>query len=236
MRLVTTYLEELTAHGKSPATLAITERWLAHFEEFCRREELTRDQPATFERYRQELLWRPGANSRLYAANTVDQALRTVRSFLRWLVSRGLLEKDPTRSVELHRPQSARRAPSAEEQARALAQPDRSTPLGLRDRALLRLLFEPGISRSRLAALDTDDVCLAERLVHVRGGRRAGVHPLTDPAIADVAAYLELGRPALVASQSSALLLTRDGHRMSVPAVARAVRLHAAVAGLTFSF
>ncbi len=171
--LWTAYLQHLEGTRLGTATRMAVAIWLPRFIALCQRRQA---EPAQAEAehvraYELELLWQPGPRVRLYAANTVDQALRTVRTFLRWAHGQGILPRDPAGHLVLGRPvQPSSRVLTPEEVERVLGQPDLSGPLGLRDRCILELVYVTGMSSQELCGLDLADLCLAERLVLARQG------------------------------------------------------------------
>jgi site-specific recombinase XerD len=163
----------------------------------------------------------------LLSASSVASALAALRFFFSWLVKNGCLLQDP--SIGLVRPRRSLRLPRVLTVGEALrlvrAQP--KTILGLRDRALLELLYGCGLRRSEAARLQLTDLDLEERLLLVRQGkgRKDRYVPLGKKAAAAVREYLEQARPRLVRHDSRALLLTRHGAALSPEQVTRSVRL-----------
>ena len=96
-----------------------------------------------------------------------------VRSFFEWLARKNGILADPAASLEL--PQEAKRLPravlSASEAERILALPDLSAPLGLRDRAILELLYATGVRRAELTALAVFDLDIERRALMIREGK-----------------------------------------------------------------
>lgn len=172
------------------------------------------------------------------AAGTVAKATSVVRAFFAFLAADGLLEADP--AARLERPFVPERAPKdvldVPEVRRLLAAPDRSTPTGLRDRALLELLYATGLRRNEALALDLPDLDHRERVVLVRRGKggRGRAVPLTGSAYAAVASYLERARPALFRAgrPTLALWLSVRGNRLNETALRRLLAALRARAGL----
>ena len=116
-----------------------------------------------------------------------------------------------------------------------LAAPDERTPLGLRDRALLELLYGTGARISEAVGLDVDDLS-GEGLVRLDGkGGKQRLVPVGSYATRAVEAYLVRGRPVLAAagSGSPGLLLNARGGRLSRQSAWTVLRAAAASAGLT---
>jgi integrase/recombinase XerD len=140
--------------------------------------------------------------------------LTTLRRFYRFLAREEALPAgDPTAQLRL--PKIGRRlpqAPSAAQVDALLDLPDATTPLGLRDRAMLELLYATGLRVSELISLEIKHINLEAGFVRVRGkGGRERVVPLGARAREKVTSYLTTGRPGLLKGRSSSyLFLTRS--------------------------
>ena len=117
---------------------------------------------------------------------------------------------------------------------RLLEGPDRESPLGLRDLAILEVLYSCGVRVSELAGMDIQSVDFAQRLVVVIGkGDKERIVPLGRKARTAVGRYLERGRPRLDRGEGEDLLfLTRLGAPLRREDLWRVVRRHALRAGL----
>ncbi|OPZ87687.1 MAG: Tyrosine recombinase XerC [bacterium ADurb.Bin429] len=166
------------------------------------------------------------------ARATVGRKLSAVRGFFGFLVARRLREDDPT--VGLRAPKLHERLPhflEEDEMTALLGAPDLSTPGGLRDRAILETLYASGMRVSELTALKLDDINAADGTagllaLRVLGkGRKQRVILLGEEAVAALRAYLDGGRPALLAKREGpddgALFLNRFGTRLTDRGVAR---------------
>ena len=127
--------------------------------------------------------------------STVMRKLATIRSFFRFLHRERRIAFNPARA--LHTPRQARKVPRVltEEAAAALVeappQPDTKTLAGLRDRALLELLYATGLRASEVVGLDVERLLLGERLVRVVGkGRKERIVPFGEPAARALEGYL----------------------------------------------
>jgi tyrosine recombinase XerC len=118
--------------------------------------------------------------------------LAAVRTFARWLRREGIVEEDP--SALAGTPRREQKIPvhlTIEEMAKLLETPDRSTPLGRRDAAMLELFYASGLRLAELVGLDLDDVNLSARMVRVLGkGRKQRLVPMTATAAEAIRAYL----------------------------------------------
>ncbi len=176
-----------------------------------------------------------GPDGEPYKATTVARRFSSVRSFHRFAVREGLSAEDPTAGVL--RPRLPRLLPhplSIDEAVAIVETPVASTSAGLRDRAILELLYGAGLRVSELTGLDVDDVDLEEGSVRVFGkGSKERIVPLGRPARESVAAYLRRARPALATTRSrGALFLNTRGGRLTRQSCARLVEAHARAAGL----
>jgi site-specific recombinase XerD len=124
---------------------------------------------------------------------SAGRKLAAVRTFGRWLRREGLLESDPAAlAASPKRDQKIPAHLSVEEMNRLLDTPDRSTPLGRRDQAILELFYASGLRLSELVGLDLDDLNLSSRVVRVLGkGRKERLVPLNQTAGDAIRAYLK---------------------------------------------
>jgi integrase/recombinase XerD len=171
--------------------------------------------------------WRPSTRARKLAA---------VRSFYRHLVLSGRLERDP--SARLATPRADAGLPQAlsvEEAERLLTRPP-AGPLGLRDRALLEVLYGAGLRASEVLSLRLQDVDLEVGFVRTVGkGDKERVVPLGRQGTAAVQAYLERGRPQLGnpgGLKPGFLFLNARGRRLSRQGLHQLIKRYAREAGL----
>jgi integrase/recombinase XerD len=171
------------------------------------------------------------------SSSSAGRAVVAVRGLHRFAVREGWAGADPSR--EVRPPVPVRRLPKAitvEQVSALLEAPDETTALGLRDRALLELLYGTGARISEAVGLDVDDLERAEGLVRLDGkGGKQRIVPVGGFATRAVDAYLVRGRPALAAAGagSPALLLNARGGRLSRQSAWTVLRTAAGRAGLT---
>lgn len=171
-----------------------------------------------------------------------------LRAFYRFCFAEGLIERDVASLLDL--PRATRQLPDTLDVAQVeslLEAPSADTELGLRDRALLELLYACGLRVSEALNLDLEDVSLAEQSVRVIGkGDRERRLPVGDVALGALTRYIDDVRPALIAHASPArnalttraarlarggpLFVNARGGRLSRMAAWRAIR-HAALVG-----
>jgi integrase/recombinase XerD len=158
-------------------------------------------------------LYRSGLSSRSIARHTT-----TLRNFYRFLVAERAIDSDPTELLPLPKQWSMLPKLLNREQVEAiLSAPDPSKPNGLRDRAMLQLLYATGVRVSELCAIRTGDLETGLGIVRVTGkGNKQRLIPVGKPALAAVAEYLESGRPGLLKGRASPyLFVTARGGRMT---------------------
>ena len=173
------------------------------------------------------------------AQGSIVRRVSTARSFYRWLRLTGLIDADPLANVGL--PKKPRRLPRAltlDDVTAIIAAADGARPGGLRDRALLEVLYGAGVRVSEAAALDLSDLNLDEMTLLVTGkGNKQRLTVVGQPGRAALERYLRRGRPELLrrndaASTEQALFLNRDGTRLSQRRMQNLVRAYALKAGI----
>lgn len=155
-------------------------------------------------------------------AGSAARALVAVRGLHRFALAEGMVDADVARAVKPATP--GRRLPKAlsyDQVSAILGAVGGDDPRGLRDRALLELLYSTGARISEAVGLDRADVDLDDRHVLLRGkGGGQRIVPVGRPAVAAVAAYLVRGRPILAARgvttrSGQAVFLNARGGRLS---------------------
>ena len=151
------------------------------------------------------------------SARSVARALAAIRGMFRFLVAERHLEHDPTENLENPKlwatlPKSLQ---SPEVEA-LLAAPDRSTPEGLRDTAMLELLYATGLRVSELIHVKIEDLVMDAGFLRTFGkGSKERIVPFGDAARDAIVAYMERGRPDLVKHADPHLFLSNRGTAMS---------------------
>jgi integrase/recombinase XerD len=170
------------------------------------------------------------------AARSVARAVACVRGFYRYLaVSRRIAESP---ADDLHAPRAWAALPkylSIEQVDSLLAQPDATTPRGLRDRALIELLYATGLRVSELVALKAADLNLAAGYLTCLGkGSKERLVPVGDAAAEWVGKYVKEGRPHLLGERPSPRLFVnaRDGGTLSRSGFWRILTAYGRQAGL----
>lgn len=174
------------------------------------------------------------------APASVERSLAAVKSFHRFLVRDGLAHTQPAATVPLPKvPYRLPRCLSVEEVERMLGQPFPASPAGVRDRAILEVLYGCGLRVSELAGLDLGDLDEERGVVRVCGkGGKERVVPLAGEASRALSDHLARGRPYLRTKKASraldpsAVFLSVRGARLTRQAVFRIVKHYGAQAGL----
>ena len=160
---------------------------------------------------------------------TVARKLASIRAFFKYLCREGVCETNPAMVVAT--PKTGSRLPKyleIEDVERLLSTPDSSAPTGLRDRAMLELLYSTGIRAAELAGLAVRDVDLVGGTLRVRGkGRKERIVPVGSHAVRAVRVYLRVRREFTSPTQSDALWLNRYGSPISVRSIHRMVAKYA---------
>ena len=170
-----------------------------------------------------------------YSPRSNARLLSALRAFFGWRLRRGERDDDPTALLEPPRlPRSLPKA-LAESQVDALLKvPDIDTPLGLRDRAMLELMYACGLRVSELANLPATAINLRQGVLRVTGkGSKERLVPLGEEAQHWVERYLAQARPQLAGKRVLApLFIGANGEAPSRQQLWQLVKRHAAVAGI----
>jgi integrase/recombinase XerD len=167
---------------------------------------------------------------------SVARRLSALRGLYRHLVREGVLQRDPTDHVD--RPRAPRPLPrtlSREAATAVVEAPDLGRPLGVRDRALLEVLYATGMRASECGALRLEDMNLSAGYVICTGkGRKQRLVPVGAEALERVRDYLRDARPRLTRRRDSGhLFVNMRGQRLSRQALWIIVRRAARAAGIT---
>lgn len=169
-------------------------------------------------------------------ATTANRRLTVFKRYFRWAVREHLVPSDPTlRLLAARQPLRVPKSLSEAQVEALLAAPDINNPLGLRDRAMLELMYASGLRVSELVGLKTVQLGLNEGALRVTGkGSRERLLPFGGEAQAWLQRYLAQARAAILAGASSeALFVTRLGEGMSRQMFWRLVKRYAAQAGVS---
>jgi integrase/recombinase XerC len=228
------YIQYLEAErNASPYTVRNYQTDLADFFKFLTKKELTMLDEVDRHVLRDYLSELAG---RKIAKASIARKLSAIRSFFRYLVREEIIAKNPIEQVSS--PKLDRRLPSfltQEEIEKLLNAPDRSTPLGQRDRALLELLYASGLRVSELVGLTLEQIDLESNEIRVWGkGSKERVVLMGQPAAEALKSYLKEGRAQLWGEKKTkALFLDRYGQRLTERSVQRLLNQYAKKAGIS---
>ena len=166
---------------------------------------------------------------------TVSRHLAAMRSFFRFLVREGTLAKDPTADLESPRQhQKLPRVLNAEEVDLLLGQPMSGEPCGLRDKAMLELLYATGIRVTELISLDLEHIHIDNGFIRCYGkGKKERMVPLGDVAARCLQEYLDRGRPKLMRDKNQAFFVNQHGRRLTRQGFWKILKKYARSAGIT---
>ncbi len=230
-RSLDAFLDYLGAEvGRSERTRAAYQTDILDFVRFVAREGVQDPQSVTRPLV---TLYLVSLRRRRLAPSTVARRVAALRGFYRFLLREHRVSSDPTEDVSSPRRGAALpRVLSQEEVTRLLVQPQPRTPEGLRDRAMLELLYSSGLRVSELVGLDVAHVDLESELVRVVGkGDKERVVPVGSYAVRALRDYLTLARPQL-SPRSPALFVGRSGRRLTRQWVWVSLRRYARAAGI----
>jgi integrase/recombinase XerD len=222
-----------TERGLSVNYQLSTRRSLETFAEWLKRQARIsgpdKVEPGHFANY---LAWRK--RSGLAAASIKLEAV-ALRIFFRFLLARKILTKNPAENlsiprVEKYLPETL----NCSAIGRLLESVSGADPLGLRDRAMLELLYASGLRISELCNVRLEGLNLAEGMIRVTGkGNKTRLVPVGSEARGAIGRYLELERPKLVSRRSGAeIFLSVRGRKLTPQRVWQLIKRYAARAGL----
>jgi integrase/recombinase XerD len=172
---------------------------------------------------------------RRLSAATQSRILTCLRIFYQYLITKKLIETNPT--AKLHHPKQTKKLPiflNIEEVDRLLNTPDKKTIFGLRDRAMLELLYSCGLRVSELITLDYHNINLNEEYIRIHGkGNKERLLPMGEVAIDYLNTYEKKARPFLLKSgQTDHYFLSNRGSGMSRQNFFYIIKAYAAKAGI----
>ncbi len=177
--------------------------------------------------------------SSLYSNNlssrSISRHLSSIRGLYTFLLSEGRIGEDPTEHITSPKQWSTiPKFLNREQIEKLIAAPDPSSPIGLRDRAMLELLYATGIRVTELINLQLSYLDRGLGLLRVTGkGNKQRIVPVNRPALAAIDRYLESGRPALLKGKAAnCLFITSRGAGMTRQAFWAAIRLNGRKAGI----
>ena len=169
------------------------------------------------------------------APTSTNRRLTVFKRFFRWAVRERIVDADPT--LKLDSARQPLRVPKTLSEAQVealLAAPDVATPLGLRDRAMLELLYASGLRVSELVSLKTVNVSFVECALRVTGkGAKERLVPFGEEALRWIERYVADARPAILGARTSdALFVTGLGGPMTRQMFWKLIKADALKAGI----
>jgi integrase/recombinase XerD len=188
------------------------------------------------ERYQRHLFYYRKEDGAPLTLGSQLGCLAPLKTWFRWLSREHHILANPAADLDLPRQKKRlpRSVPSVQEVEAIIREAEPATPQGLRDRALLEMLYATGLRRMEIVGVSIYDVDLRRGLLWVKHGKggRERVVPLGDRAGAWLSKYLSEARPELVAIDTEALFLTDYGEPVSPHYVANKVKRYMGFAGV----
>ena len=219
------YFAWMRVHNYAQRTVERAEEELGFFLAWCDERAVTRPEEvskAVLEAYQRHLFYYRKKDGQPLRPTTQKERLSSVKGLFKWLTRQNVLFFNP--AAELMLPRQERTLPkevlSAGEVDAILDQADVKTPKGLRDRAMMEVLYSTGMRRCELVGLDVFDLDFERGTVLIRlgKGKKDRVVPLGQRALSWVGKYLEEVRPGLTTSSpdaQDAVFLSMLGKRLT---------------------
>lgn len=230
--LADSHLESLRMRNHTERTVSSRRYALILFLKWAQERDLRKPEQITcsiLTSYQRHVWNHRKKNGQPLAIGTQLSRLCAMRSLFKWLYRQEIIAGDPSALLEL--PKEEHRLPeetlSEPEVANILAVPDINDPLGIRDRALLELLYSTAIRRTEAANLEIRDISRDRQTVHVRKGKggKDRYVPIGKRALEWLERYLDEVRPLLqVDFEDQALFLSGYGHGISSGSLGNIVR------------
>jgi integrase/recombinase XerD len=169
-----------------------------------------------------------------FGARSSARQLSALRGFFRFLVRERVISSDPTQLVD--RPRLGRKLPkvlSFEEVETLLAIPDRTKPRGVRDAAMIHLMYASGLRVTELVSLRVGDLDTKAGLLSALGkGRKRRLVPVGEAALEHVEAYLRDVRPTVARPEESVLFVSPRGGALTRQGFWKLLKRYAMAAGI----
>lgn len=166
---------------------------------------------------------------------SISRLIASMRRFYRYLLRENKISLDPT--IQIQSPKLPRSLPKSLGEAEVIAlltAPNNQEPSGLRDRAMLELLYACGLRVSELVGIKATEVSLSDGVVRVTGkGNKTRLVPMGEEAVDWISRYLQEARPAILEQRlSDALFVTNRGAGMTRQAFWYLIKRYALLAGI----
>jgi integrase/recombinase XerD len=238
-RYMQAHFEWMLTHGYSADTVRARRIALRRFITWCTERHLDDPRGITkpiLERYQKSLFYYRKADGQPLTLGSQHGGLAPLKTWFQWLARENHILYNP--ASELVLPKQPKRLPrtllSVADIEAILREAEPTSAPGLRDRAMLELLYATGLRRMEVPHLALYDVDLSRRLVFVREGkgRKDRVVPLGERAAAWVTKYLHEARPALMAADTDVLFISDYGEAITPVYLADKVKRYMAFAGI----
>lgn len=235
---VIAYVEQLRARNYATQSVEYKHASLRWFLDWCHERGIQRITDITrpvIQRYQRHLAYANGRNGKPLSVQSQCNRLTAIRTWFRFLMRENLILYNPASELEL--PKREKRLPkhtlTAEEAELVMMQPDVTTPQGIRDRAMLEILYSTGIRRAELLNLEMQDINASAGILAIRQGkgRKDRFVPIGERAILWLEKYLDEVRELYtLPSNPNPVFLDEAGQKLDPHRVSRAVKkyVHAA--------
>ena len=170
-----------------------------------------------------------------FASSTISRSVASIRALFQYLFKEGKIDRDP--SDDLRPPKVEKKTPeilSIEEVDRLLKQPNTDTPKGMRDAAMLELLYATGMRVSELIHLQVEDVNLMMVYVTCHDNEKERVIPIGSVSRKALGRYIKEARPAFLKNGDTSVLFTNcSGKPMSRQGFWKVLKSYAEAAGIS---
>jgi len=166
---------------------------------------------------------------------SISRLIASLRRFYRHALREGRITVDPTLQIDSPKlPRSLPKSLNEEEVDALLNAPDTVQPIGMRDRAMLELLYACGLRVSELVGLKVTEVSLQEGVIRVTGkGSKTRLVPMGEEAVEWIGRYLKEARPVILQNRlSDSLFVTQRGEAMTRQAFWYLIKRYALLAGI----
>lgn len=166
---------------------------------------------------------------------SISRLIASLRRFYRLALRDQQMQNDPSQHIDSPKlPRSLPKSLSEQDVEALLTAPDQHSAIGVRDRAMLELLYACGLRVSELVGLATTEISLSEGVVRVTGkGSKTRLVPMGEEATASIQRYLQESRPLLLQQRlANALFVTQRGEGMTRQAFWYRIKHHARQAGI----
>ena len=166
---------------------------------------------------------------------SISRLIASLRRLYRFALRENKIAQDPSLQIESPKlPRSLPKSLSEEDVESLLAAPNLDDPIGLRDRAMLELLYASGLRVSELVSVKVTEVSLSEGVVRVTGkGNKTRLVPMGEVAVDWLTRYLKEARPAILEKRlSDSMFVTQRGAAMTRQAFWYLIKRYALLAGI----